>query len=584
MEALNHWATARSHLKDAATGFLDACLALKLAVQSRPSHPNQIILEGLIDDMQSKMDSIAAVESCMHRSRATLNAMLNHSTSRVPMNKLPPEILGRIFTVIVGSTPCYLEKAGRDPLPDIPLVCDRWYQVATHTRSLWSHIDIDSRPIGVDSSIIRLQLERSHGVPLHIHVRCDPFEAGNTISKIAPILQPYKASTSSFLFSGLNPNIARALFALYLGDSGPGILSTLAISRVWDSGVTLPWPTYPIPKLTSLELCSLVGSVCPALDELVTMLSDLPNLHTLRLARLRNFSTRPGHHQNHCIISLPCLKLLEIEISGDDALAALLGMLHPGKLELHVRLGIQIIGDDPVPHTAQLLLARSNVVSLTLLCIDSDFALDIRPFFLRVPRLRALRADLLDGDVEAFLSALADCYVLELLPRLQLLCLSNGEVHSRAMGEIKSMIGARSLHSLLFWSCKFPAAFSDQGSDEEYQEEYIDLDGIPDVNVDEDQLAEAQVQVQVQDQDQDQDQDLDLGQDEDEEDVGGAGILGFQSRTPNSYFPIMPTDTEEWLLEYVERLVICEAPFDRIIDGVDVLAQEMTKIGSNNSA
>ncbi|KAG8778120.1 hypothetical protein FRC12_025155 [Ceratobasidium sp. 428] len=195
MEALNRWAKARSHLKDAATSFLDACLALKLAVQSQPSHPNQIILESLIDDVQFKMDAIAAVESCMHKSRATLNAMLNHSTSRVPINKLPPEILGRIFAIIVGFTPCYLERPGRDPLLDIPLVCARWYQVATHTRSLWSHIDIDSRPIRVNSNIVRLRLERSHGVPLHIHVSCDPFKAGTTISEIVPILQPYKAST-----------------------------------------------------------------------------------------------------------------------------------------------------------------------------------------------------------------------------------------------------------------------------------------------------------------------------------------------------------------------------------------------------
>ncbi|KAG8778122.1 hypothetical protein FRC12_025157 [Ceratobasidium sp. 428] len=324
--------------------------------------------------------------------------------------------------------------------------------------------------------------------------------------------------------------------------------------------------------------------MCPALDELVTMLSDLPNLRTLRLAQFQNLSTGPGHQQNHRIIPLPCLKLLEIEIARGDALAALLAMIHPGKLELHVRLGIQVIGDDPIPHAVQLLLARSNVVSLTLSCIDSDFASDIKSFFLRVPRLRALRVDRLDGDVEPFLSGLADCYVLEHLPRLQLLCLSNGEVRSRYMGEIQSMVGARPLHSLYFWSCKFPAAFSNQDEEEEYQVEHIDLDEIPDAVVDEDQLALAQAQAQAQVQVQDQDQDLDLDLDPDEEGVGDAGILGFESRTPNSYFPIMPTNTEEWLLEYVERLVVCEAPFDRIIDGVDVLAREMTKIASNNSA
>ncbi|KAG9074064.1 hypothetical protein FS749_014424, partial [Ceratobasidium sp. UAMH 11750] len=120
MEALNQWKTAQLRLKEAASSFLDASITLrKVAAQSFPSHPNQIVLENVLDDLHSQIDSIGVVEHCMHESRAVLNALLNVSTSRVPINKLPPEILGRIFSILVASSPCYPKRGQRDALLDI---------------------------------------------------------------------------------------------------------------------------------------------------------------------------------------------------------------------------------------------------------------------------------------------------------------------------------------------------------------------------------------------------------------------------------------------------------------------------------
>ncbi|KAG8724820.1 hypothetical protein FRC09_013781, partial [Ceratobasidium sp. 395] len=121
MEVHNQWIVAQRHLRESATSFLDACLALKkVAAQSLPSHPNQIMLENVIHDVQSKIGSIAEVESHMYESRAALNALLNHSSLRVPINKLPTEILGRIFAIAVGDSPCPLTNRGRDNLLDVP--------------------------------------------------------------------------------------------------------------------------------------------------------------------------------------------------------------------------------------------------------------------------------------------------------------------------------------------------------------------------------------------------------------------------------------------------------------------------------
>ncbi|KAG8696301.1 hypothetical protein FRC08_007249 [Ceratobasidium sp. 394] len=143
MEALNQWKIAQLRLKEAASSFLDTSITLrKVVAQSFPSHLNQIVLENVLDDLQSQIDSIGVVEHCMHESRAVLNALLNVSTSRVPINKLPPEILGRIFSILVASSPCYPKRGQRDALLDIIIVCGRWCQVATNHRSLWSHIDV----------------------------------------------------------------------------------------------------------------------------------------------------------------------------------------------------------------------------------------------------------------------------------------------------------------------------------------------------------------------------------------------------------------------------------------------------------
>ncbi|KAG8717022.1 hypothetical protein FRC09_014863 [Ceratobasidium sp. 395] len=567
MEALNQWVTARSRLKDAAAGFLDACLALKkVAVQSRPSHANQITLESVIDDVQPNMDSIEAVEGWMHESRAALNALLNHSSSRAPINQLPTEILGHIFAIVVGTTPCYMTNDGRDALLDIPLVCTRWYQVATNTRSLWSHIDIFYRPKDPDSNLVRLWLERSLGMPLHIHLSSRPFQLATTILDLVSTLQPYSASTNSLLISGVHDDEACALFTLYLGDNGPGALSTLDVSDLWGPGATLPWPTYPIPGLTSLELCNLGDLACPALDELVNILSGSPHLHTLRLAKIIDFPVRSSHQLDRTI-SLPHLKLLEFGISGRNAQAALLAMIYPGKLELHVRLDIQVIGEDPVPRAVRLFLARSNVVSLTLSCVDSGLVPDVQPFFPCVPGLRALHINRLNfREAEAFLEALTGSSTLQPLSNLQLLCLSAGEVNSRIMSRVKSMVGARQLRSLLFWSCEFPPVFRELCA-EDHNPECIDSGVIgAEVNADQPEalnLLEAEFAAEAED-----------------NDVSDIDNFGPET-SEHIRLPYMPTSTEEWLLEHVERLQICETPSPLIINGMDVLARELTRIYAN---
>ncbi|KAG9076624.1 hypothetical protein FS749_011563 [Ceratobasidium sp. UAMH 11750] len=108
MEVLNQWLAAKLHLEDAVSRFFNACITLRsTGSQAVASYPNQISLEDMLHQVQSQIDSIIVTEKRLHESRAVLSGLLNTSTLRVPIHRLPPETLSRIFSIAVSSTPCY---------------------------------------------------------------------------------------------------------------------------------------------------------------------------------------------------------------------------------------------------------------------------------------------------------------------------------------------------------------------------------------------------------------------------------------------------------------------------------------------
>ncbi|KAG8726071.1 hypothetical protein FRC12_023736 [Ceratobasidium sp. 428] len=283
--------------------------------------------------------------------------------------------------------------------------------------------------------------------------------------------------------------------------------------------------------LVVLELRSIQGLGCPVLEELVAMLSDCPKLHTLRLVDLRTFTARSEQLLNQGFIILPCLKLLQIEIPGGQALAELLAVIQPGELELDVRLSIGPIDGGPVLRNAQSLLRRSNVVSLTLADFRSPNIDHFQSFFSSMPYLRGLRIN--STGAGSLLSALANEAVAESLSNLQSLCISDGEVDSPLLNRIIAFVEVRPLHSLFFWSCRFPSFYNEQEGTDEGE---------------------------------------DLGMNDDH-------IDGNQNFIPGSplYHKDTPYRARTFLLEHVERLVVCETPPVSIVNGVDVSVQEMIK-------
>ncbi|KAG8699558.1 hypothetical protein FRC08_005216 [Ceratobasidium sp. 394] len=485
MEVLNQWLAAKLHLEDAVSRFFDACTKLRsTGSQAVVSYPNQISLEDMLHQVQSQIDSIIVTEKRLHESRAVLSGLLNTSTLRVPIHRLPPETLSRIFSIAVSSTPCCPKGTKRDALLDIPLVCVRWRQIATNNRSLWTHVDIDvgfSTPKSACRPTFnrtRRWLELSRGRTIHLHFsEKDPFERDELIAELVSILSPYVEFFGSINISGRDSSPwAKALLALYSSHSEPIPLRTLKISRIRESSrdYTISWPIKPLQALVYLELDGLRKFASPSLDEVVTMLSNCPALEILRL---RYLNIRDSHDRNPSIIPLPHLTFLDLAARDEAGLPFLLPMLSPGTHKLLVWLELDYDDDNEPSPYVQSLLARSNVTSLAIRRAHRARNVQRTSYLHSVQRLRALYLDLEECGSAYILDELIPPTPhdsIPFVPCLETLCIANGDVDSVVMHRVEQVLAARNIKTLGFLSCFFPQEWPDDHQEEDTaSEEYV---------------------------------------------------------------------------------------------------------------
>ncbi|KAG8691851.1 hypothetical protein FRC08_010073 [Ceratobasidium sp. 394] len=318
MEALNQWLSAESNLKRAASDFLDACATLKaITLQSLPSRHGRDMLETALDEVRSHLNSIDIVENQLQASRTTLHSLLNTSTRRVPINRLPSELLSSIFAILLDPPKClYDYHMPHDYLRDTRLVCVRWNRIIIDTPSFWSHIDAEL-DFGLNISNIppipvQLQLKRSCGVPIHLHVRATDKVSENDVSKLVCIVQPHISRLKSLTVFGTDTfPLVHSLFELYSSLRRPDTLRTLCVANIDEhrEEYNLSWPVQSLAGLTEINLERLNGYASPCLRELVTLLSNCSTLHTLQLQFLI-LRASPWPNAYSTVIHLPCLRLL----------------------------------------------------------------------------------------------------------------------------------------------------------------------------------------------------------------------------------------------------------------------------------
>ncbi|KAG8706028.1 hypothetical protein FRC08_001311 [Ceratobasidium sp. 394] len=456
MEVVSQWMVAQSNLKQAASAFLDACAALKaLALQPlEPSH-NQQMLGSAIDEINPYINDIELVQDQLRESRAALNALRNRSTIRVPINRLPPELLGHIFAIVVDHKGSTSKSA---PLANIRRVCARWDRVCVNSPQFWSHIDADFTIVPDTSAAfdrIRLWLTRSRRTPIHLRFVGTSEIPQNAISELVSILQSRLTDLNSLAISGTcAPALFQALFDPHSTLEAPVPLKSLTLTdtRVTHREHAISWPIPSLSRLVELTLAELRDFASPTFGQIVSLLSSCPTLHTLRL---RSPHIRASPEQEYPVISLPCLRLLEIQVFGEYHSLHLLPLLSPGVHELDVKLRLSTFDFDGWNSQLQAFLARSNVVHLTLNpAIPDDTA---NSLLLSTPCLRVLVLHItLPYGLTKFEQMLSlNNHSIPLLPRLQYLCLASATMESEDMEELERVVAGRTLHSLVLWSCVF---------------------------------------------------------------------------------------------------------------------------------
>ncbi|KAJ7902878.1 hypothetical protein B0H14DRAFT_2492582 [Mycena olivaceomarginata] len=259
-----------------------------------------------------------------------------------PIRRLPPEILGEIFSLVVHAI-----FGGPDPVNHPPWirqapwslirVCRYWYAVALATPLLWSMISVDLDRTGEQSgvSLTELWLQRSKNLPLFVNIVREA-RARTVARKFGPVLHVALSSserwrTADFSLDfpllrqittihGHLSSLTTLLFSLALNHSdedfdeafrdvfavAPQLRSLHALC--WEQYFATPPFSFPWHQLTR------VSSSFTTNTEALCALQKLPALIECKLV-FGSSEILPVHRHN--TILLPYLRSLTLQIDCD---------------------------------------------------------------------------------------------------------------------------------------------------------------------------------------------------------------------------------------------------------------------------
>ncbi|KAG8775149.1 hypothetical protein FRC12_001649 [Ceratobasidium sp. 428] len=463
LDAFKEWRDTRNRLKHSMHSFRDACTTLRQAIEGFTlSSVGHAAIEEIILNVHNQMDELDIIESTMMESRAVLYQVANRSTTLVPINVLPPEVLARVFSSAALTASCLYQSTSvhaLHPLVVIPSVCARWRHLALNTPSFWSHIDIEEARISKNRGKLSLRrtelwVERARGAPLALDFWGKQSQQKQDKRQLTSILRRHVARIVSLSLHKTTEFFFRAMLSDLLPGRGRlSSLTTLVVDQVRLSR-KIPHPTWPNPVLRNmfdLQLIDLPGPVSPGLNEFASLLSSSPHLHTLRL---RNTQFSSGHEVECPTIILPHLRLLDLSIQRNPEFRKLVSVLNPGTLELEVQLNFSV--GDPLgsESTIEALLQRSYVSRLVVRDSAQSDTQELIGYLNCLPDLRVLvldfAKDYLSVTFDALLKRDFDGTIVARCPSLQALQILGGVVNSQAQHQLIQVIKTYSLEELAF--------------------------------------------------------------------------------------------------------------------------------------
>ncbi|KAG8790712.1 hypothetical protein FRC12_011217 [Ceratobasidium sp. 428] len=403
-EAFEAWQDARVRFKAALKVYSDACSVFRVMC-SGPLVQNttQSMLEGVMVALDNEIPGMASDIEQVRSANWAVNLVRNKSTTLVPINILPAELLTRIFESLCYSREILGEMGQllRSPWT-LAWVNTYWRQLAFSNSYLWARIHMPTwaKLRGQPYKQARTQLTYARNLPLDVML-------DSTKEKVAAKIMSHRATEE--LFCKVVPRL-RSL-AYDEGDSAsysvknvlfhwiqygtPGTTYYLDL-RLLDKGSSpsndlrlkiqssstpierieaffapvqhlalhnqyIGWSSALYHGLIELDLFFYPKfDHFPTASEFAAMLSASP---CLRALKLRGFGLQLQNSLDTVEpIRLDCLEVLFLGDIRSRSLHPLLPMFQPGSLPLYMRFNIPKQSADIV-HYVQLL-RRSSVVKL----------------------------------------------------------------------------------------------------------------------------------------------------------------------------------------------------------------------------
>jgi hypothetical protein len=197
-DALEQWKAVRARLGNIVQEYLEACVTLgNVCAQPPPATSDAHWLDPVFISINAELSSVASEEKKLLQARKELSIFRNRSPTLVSTNRLPPEILLRIFGIVLSLNGCYIQESPESKPPDlftgfkgktdrskyldvISGVNSYWRQLVISTPAFWSHLDFHLgedlndydrfRETNYFISQARLWVKRARGAPLSVHI------------------------------------------------------------------------------------------------------------------------------------------------------------------------------------------------------------------------------------------------------------------------------------------------------------------------------------------------------------------------------------------------------------------------------
>jgi hypothetical protein len=324
-----------------------------------------------IHDPSARVSAISTVDKGIDGAMQFVRSLFTRRNALVPISRLPPEILARVFHLLVLEEP---PLSGGRSLGWIKVthVCRHWRQVALDDSSLWAQI----WGIPTNAKWISEMLTRAKNAPLDIELDDLITSSEEALLMIPPHLSHTRQLRLHSL-SGLSSDNVREIYSwdapaleqfeltvpAYSPISFPDLggnmlfkghaprLRTLSLSRV-----IIPWSFIPRGQLTQLEIVCLDedGDSPGDLNQLIDLLVNCPALEILALdSCLPSQLTELPYGRT---IHLPHLSHLRLCGSTSRIINIMLKMLKlPSSTTLHLQCTSKTI---PIHTELEVLLLR----------------------------------------------------------------------------------------------------------------------------------------------------------------------------------------------------------------------------------